>query len=177
MTSHIVNKKIEPKGYPGTLSNRVMDSLLRKKMGYHGVIFSDDMQMHAITKYYGLEDAIKLAINAGVDIMCFSNNIQGSEVRTVDKVHEIIKGFVASGQIKKERIDESFRRIMALKSKLKDPGAYYKDEIVSSRAEADVLRKQLADAQAKLRNIETENSKPASENSSSKKEKKKKGKN
>ena len=177
MTSHIVNKKIEPKGYPGTLSNRVMDSLLRKKMGYRGVIFSDDMQMHAITKHYGLEDAIKLAINAGVDIMCFSNNIQGSEVRTVDKVHEIIKGFVASGQIKKERIDESFNRIMILKSKLKDPGAYYKEEIIATRAEAEELRKQLEDTQAKLKNAESANSKPNSENSSSKKEKRKKGKN
>jgi len=153
MTSHIVNKKIEPKGYPGTLSNRVMDSLLRKKMGYRGVIFSDDMQMHAITNHYGLEDAIKLAINAGVDIMCFSNNIQGSEVRTVDKVHEIIKGFVASGQITKERIDESFKRIMILKLKLKDEGEYYRKEIEMYRQQALKNEEELQKQQTQLRKI------------------------
>jgi beta-N-acetylhexosaminidase len=176
MTSHIVNKKIDPKGYPGTLSNRVMDSLLRKKMGYRGVIFSDDMQMHAITEHYGLEDAIKLAINAGVDIMCFSNNIQGSEVRTVDKVHQIIKEFVSNGQIKRERIDESFKRIMILKSKLKDPGEYYKADMKASRAEQEKLRKQLAEAEEKLKEAEAKLLITPSENKPSRKEKKKRNK-
>jgi beta-N-acetylhexosaminidase len=142
MTSHIVNKKLEPKGYPGTLSNRVMDSLLRRQMGYKGVIFSDDMQMHAITEHYGFEEAIKLAILAGVDIMCFSNNIQGSEARTVDRVHKIIRDFVDNGTIKKERIDESFKRIMQLKLKLKDEGEYYREEIARSRAIAAVNERQ-----------------------------------
>ena len=82
------------------------------------------MQMHAITKHYGLEEAIKLAINGGVDIMTFSNNIQGSDVRTVDRVHEIIRKMVEGGEIKKERIDESFKRIMKLKSRLQNPIDY-----------------------------------------------------
>ncbi len=115
MTSHIVNKNLDKKGLPGTLSKSVIDSLLRKRIGFNGVVFSDDMQMQAITSHYGFEEAIKLAINAGVDIMCFSNNIQGNEIRTVDKVHSIIKKFVASGEISKSRIDESFKRIMDLK--------------------------------------------------------------
>ena len=80
--------------------------------------------MHAITKHYGLEEAIKLTINGGVDIMTFSNNIQGSDVRTVDRVHEIIRKMVEGGVIKKERIDESFKRIMKLKSRLQNPIDY-----------------------------------------------------
>ena len=118
MTSHIVNKNIDPKGLPGTLSNRAIDSLLRKKIGFQGVVFTDDMQMHAITKYFGLQETIRLAIKAGVDIMCFSNNIQGSDDRTVDKVHKIIREFVDKGEISRERIDASYRRIMAVKQKL-----------------------------------------------------------
>ena len=86
-------------------------------MGYQGVIFSDDMQMNAIAKQYGLEESIKLCINAGVDILCFSNNFQNSEERTVDKLHSIIRHFVEKGEIKKGRIDESYRRIMKLKTK------------------------------------------------------------
>ncbi len=119
MTSHIVNKNLDKKALPGTLSKSVIDSLLRKRIGFNGVVFTDDMQMQAITSHYGFEEAIKLAINAGVDIMCFSNNIQGNEVRTVDKVHSIIKKFVASGEIPKSRIEESFKRIMELKKNLK----------------------------------------------------------
>lgn len=120
MTSHIVNKNLDPSGLPGTLSKRVIDSLLRKKMGFNGLIFTDDMQMHAITKHFGLEEAIRLAILAGVDVMCFSNNIQGSEERTADKVHRIILDFVRKGQISPERIDQSYRRIMAVKKKWLD---------------------------------------------------------
>jgi len=115
MTSHIVNKNLDHSALPGTLSKPMLDSLLRKKLGYHGVIFSDDMQMRAIASNYGLDEAIKLAVNAGVDVMCFSNNIQGVEDRTVDRVHDIIRGFVESGAIPRTRIDESFRRIMELK--------------------------------------------------------------
>ena len=73
--------------------------------------------MHAITKHFGLEEAIRLAILAGVDIMCFSNNIQGSEERTADKVHRIILDYVKTGAISAERIDQSYRRIMASKKK------------------------------------------------------------
>lgn len=119
MTSHIVNRNLDPTGLPGTLSNRVIDSLLRKQMGFKGVVFSDDMQMQAIAKNFTLEQTIKLAINASVDIMCFSNNIPGSEERTVDRVHRIIKKMVQTGEIKRERIAESYKRIMELKKKIK----------------------------------------------------------
>jgi len=118
MTSHIVNKKLDPKALPGTLSKSMLDSILRKKLGFNGVVFSDDMQMKAIASNYGLEEAIKLAVNAGVDIMCFSNNIQGVEERTVDKVHGIIKKFVSSGIIPKTRIDEAYKRIIRLKKRI-----------------------------------------------------------
>jgi beta-N-acetylhexosaminidase len=118
MTSHIVNKSLDAGGNPGTLSRDIIEGILRKRLKFDGVVFSDDMQMHAITKHYGLEEAIKLAVNAGVDIMTFSNNISGTEERTVDKVHQIIKAFVQKGDIPVARIDQSYRRIMKLKKQL-----------------------------------------------------------
>ena len=118
MSAHIVNKKIDRKGLPGTLSKSVLDSLLRKKLHYQGVVFSDAMEMKAIAANYGLEEAIKLAINAGIDILCFAHNIPGMDEHTGDGVHALIKKFVASGEIPKARIDESFRRIMRLKKML-----------------------------------------------------------
>jgi beta-N-acetylhexosaminidase len=94
MTAHIVNKKLDTKGNPGTLSNDIITGILRNRLNFNGVVFSDDMQMHAISKHYGFEDAVRLAILAGVDIMTFSNNIAGTDERTVDKVHAIIKKMV-----------------------------------------------------------------------------------
>jgi beta-N-acetylhexosaminidase len=149
MSAHIVNAELDQRKLPGTLSSRMIDSLLRKTMRYDGVVFSDDMQMHAITKQYGMEEAIKLAIHAGVDILCFSNNIMGSEVRTVDKVHEIIRKLVENETISKERIDESFERIMKLKGRLSSsPEEYYRVELIKAKAEF-VRQQQLAESMLK----------------------------
>ncbi len=142
MTAHIVNKQLDPRGYPGTLSSRMIDSLLRKQFRFDGVVFSDDMQMQAITKQYGLEESIKLAINAGVDILCFSNNILGSEERTVDKVHSIIRSLVERGEIKPERIDESFSRILKFKFRTgQTEQEYLKHQVEDLQKELALLKK------------------------------------
>jgi beta-N-acetylhexosaminidase len=141
MTAHIVNKNLDENGLPGTLSKKITTDLLRNKLSYKGVVFSDDMQMHAITKHYPLEESIRLAIDAGVDILLFSNNIQGSQERTVDKVHEIIRKLVEKGTISKERIDESFERIMKLKGRLSSSQEeYYRTELIKAKTELEKQR-------------------------------------
>ncbi len=156
MTAHIVNKKLDTRGYPGTLSDKVMDSLLRKGMGYQGVIFSDDMQMNAISKQYGLEESIRLSINAGVDILCFSNNIQSSEERTVDKVHGIIRHFVETGEITRARIEESYRRIMKLKSSINPTqDEEFRVQLNAAAAQIKILKEEIE----QLKNLETKQKK------------------
>jgi beta-N-acetylhexosaminidase len=152
MTSHIVNRKLDDEGNPGTLSHDVLTGILRDKLKFDGVVFTDDMQMHAITKHYGLEDAIRLAINGGVDIMTFSNNIQGSDERTVDKVHSIIKDFVKKGIIKRERIDESYARVMKLKSRLAqgNQSIEYQQALQKSAHELAEAERKLQEANEKL---------------------------
>jgi beta-N-acetylhexosaminidase len=150
MTSHIVNKKLDPSGYPGTLSTEILTGILRKKLGFKGVIFTDDMQMHAIAKNFGLEEAIKLAIQGGVDIMTFSNNISGSEERTVDRVHYIIRSMVKRGEISASRIDESYKRIMQLKKKLDPSRDFYHEEFLQTQA----LLKQKAEVAQEKENLE-----------------------
>ncbi len=115
MTAHIINYKLNPDSLPATLSSIVNDSLLRKKLGFDGVIFSDDMQMKAISKNYGLKNAVYLAINSGVDVLMFSNNISGVGEQTIDKVHTIIKELISEGKITEERIKQSFERILQFK--------------------------------------------------------------
>jgi beta-N-acetylhexosaminidase len=154
MTSHIVNRNLDKQGRPGTLSSDILDGILRKRLNFNGLVFSDDMQMHAIAKHYGLDEAIHLAISAGVDIMTFSNNITGSDERTVDRVHAIIRALVEKGEITRERIDQSFRRIMKVKSQLENG-----DRIA-------LLKKQLAQTQAQLDHVLVENQKLVQENQS-----------
>ncbi|MGW8161259.1 MAG: glycoside hydrolase family 3 N-terminal domain-containing protein, partial [Desulfobulbales bacterium] len=49
MTAHVVNRQLDAKGLPATLSEAVIGGLLRKKLGFNGVTISDDLQMKAIT--------------------------------------------------------------------------------------------------------------------------------
>lgn len=162
MTSHIVNRKLDKNGNPGTLSADVLTGILRARLKFNGVIFTDDMQMHAISKHFGLEESIRLAIQGGVDIMTFSNNIQETEDRTVDKVHSIIYKMVESGQVSRQRIDESYRRIMKLKQRLSenDLAAHYQQELERSNQELANVNSQLKAAEAKIKTLEASASAP-----------------
>jgi beta-N-acetylhexosaminidase len=176
MTAHIVNKKLDERGLPGTLSKKITVDLLRNKMHYNGVVFSDAMEMHAIAKNYSVEKAILLAIDAGVDILTFSHEIEGISGRTTDKVHEIIRKLVEDGSITSERIDQSFDRIMLLKKRLNtNVENYYRRELMKAQAENQRLN------QAAERNYElvkqVEKEAGAKQKSESKKEKKKRKKN
>ncbi len=116
MTAHIFNAKLDPR-YPATLSSKVITGILRDEIGFDGVIITDDMNMKAITEFYGREDAIRRAINAGADILLFGNNLV-YDPEIVKTAHGIIRVLVDSGKISKERIAESYERIMRLKSGL-----------------------------------------------------------
>lgn len=117
MTAHIFNAKLDP-AVPATLSPKIMAGILRDSLKYNGVIISDDMQMGAIADHYGLENALEQAINAGVDIVCFGNNLS-YDPAIITKVHTIIKRLVAEKKVSSERIDESYRRVLRLKQKIR----------------------------------------------------------
>lgn len=118
MTAHIVNKHLDANKLPATLSPFIVNNILRGVLQYDGVVFSDDMQMHAISRHYGFEQSIKMAIEAGVDVLMFANNVPGNERRTSSEIHAVIKELVVSGQIEESRIKRSYDRIMLLKTKL-----------------------------------------------------------
>jgi beta-N-acetylhexosaminidase len=157
MSAHIVNRKLDPAGNPGTLSAPILTGILRNELGFNGVVFSDDMQMHAITEHYGLEEAIRMAIGAGIDIMTFSNNISGSDERTVDKVHSVIRDMVSKGVITEARIDASFDRIMKLKKEhaLADRTIALKRELESVKAALHKTDEVLREANEALREQES----------------------
>lgn len=115
MTAHIFNATLDST-YPATLSKPIITGILRDSLGFNGVVMSDDLQMKAIQTQYGLKETIKMSIEAGVDILSFANNsIFDAEIAA--KAHSTIKGLIDEGAISKERIDQSYRRIMELKRK------------------------------------------------------------
>ena len=118
MTAHVFNAQLDSL-YPATLSKKVMTDLLRKQLQWDGVIISDDMHMGAISKHYGLEIALEKAINAGVDIVMFSNNSPDFyDAEATSKAVRLIKKLIKEGKISEERIDEAYERIVRLKEGL-----------------------------------------------------------
>ncbi|MCF8105521.1 MAG: glycoside hydrolase family 3 protein [Desulfohalobiaceae bacterium] len=116
MTGHLFNARLDPE-FPASLSPEIVNGLLRRKLGFSGVVVSDDLQMKAITNHYGLKETVRRSIEAGVDILLFGNNLE-YDPEIADKVLKLIQEMVAAGEIEPARIRRSFERIMDLKSKV-----------------------------------------------------------
>ncbi len=116
MTAHIFNARLDPE-FPATLSPAILQGVLRDRLGFTGVVLTDDMQMGAITKNYGFKQSIARAIRAGADILVFGNNLHYDPDITA-KVIENIKNMIAEGTLSRDRIRLSYDRIMQLKTKL-----------------------------------------------------------
>lgn len=114
MTAHVFNRHLDPK-YPATLSYAVTTGLLRDRLDFDGVIVSDDLQMEAIASHYSLEETVTLAINAGVDMLLFGNQLGNNDAA---ELIDLIEKQVRSGAIPYERIEAANRRIDELKGSL-----------------------------------------------------------
>jgi len=117
MVAHVFNKKLDKK-YPASLSYKTITTMLREKLGYQGVVITDDLQMGAISKKYGLRNTLKLAINAGDDILLIGNQLDPKKVKSTKKLVNTIRSLIKTGEVKEERIDKAYTRIQELKLKL-----------------------------------------------------------
>jgi beta-N-acetylhexosaminidase len=121
MTAHVFNARLDPR-HPATLSRAVISSLLRKKLGFTGVVVTDDLQMRAVTSRYGLKEALGLAVNAGADILLIGNNLE-HDPDIAPKALDLLMELVAEGVVSPERIRESAARVQELKARrLAAPG-------------------------------------------------------
>lgn len=116
MTAHVFNASLDST-YPATLSYATVSGLLRNQLGYGGVVVSDAMSMKAISTMFGGDQAIELAVNAGVDILLYTRNLDSTGESTARHIVELIERRVKEGGISEARIDESYGRIIALKQK------------------------------------------------------------
>ncbi|QOX77956.1 glycoside hydrolase family 3 [Trichlorobacter lovleyi] len=120
MTAHTFNTAIDP-DYPATLSRATIDGILRKQLGFDGVVVSDDLYMGAIIQHYSYETAVEKAINAGVDLLVVANDkLYSSDI--MPRTIELLLNLVQQGRIPRERIEQACRRIMAMKQRIINPG-------------------------------------------------------
>ncbi len=116
MVSHIFNENLDTL-YPATLSYDTVGSLLRREMGFKGVVITDDLDMGAIKHKFDLEETVIQAINAGNDILLFSNR-KPNNPNLADDISKIIKNAILEGLIEPIRIQQSYDRITKLKRTL-----------------------------------------------------------
>lgn len=109
MSAHVMHREIDPDA-PATLSAAFLTGMLRRDMGFDGILFSDDMQMGAIREEFGLEEAVVRAVLAGVDVLVFGNN-SVYEPDIVPRAHAILREAVRDGRIPAGRLRESAERI------------------------------------------------------------------
>jgi beta-N-acetylhexosaminidase len=108
MIGHIALPALDPSGEAATLSEAIVDGLLRKDLGFDGVVVTDAMEMHAITKRYSSAEAATRAFCAGVDV-----------IELPEEPEEALRGLLDAaerGDIPEERIARSAARIQALKT-------------------------------------------------------------
>lgn len=74
MAAHIINRRVDSE-YPATLSAKFLQDILRKQLGFDGVIISDDLCMGAIVQQYSFDQAVVRSLAAGCDILIISKNI------------------------------------------------------------------------------------------------------
>jgi beta-N-acetylhexosaminidase len=116
MTAHIHHRGWD-EDLPVTLSRRVLQGILREKLGYAGVIISDDLQMGAIVKRYSLEEACILAVEGGVDILLASDNSpEGDDPELFMRIYSALIQGIEKGRISSTQIETAHSRIRALKS-------------------------------------------------------------
>jgi beta-N-acetylhexosaminidase len=108
MTAHVVYSALD-RGYPATLSAKIIGELLRGELRYDGVVFSDDLEMKAVSEKHSAEEAATLAVTAGVDELLFCHDN--------DRAAAALDALCRGDQELVNRIEESYRRIRKLKKR------------------------------------------------------------
>jgi beta-N-acetylhexosaminidase len=116
MTAHVLIPALDD-ARPATLSPRIVDGILKKKLGYSGLVVTDDLDMKAISATYGASDAVVAAIGAGCDavLMC------GTNQETQAGALEALIYAVESGTLPLKRVEDALARHRRVKERFLAP--------------------------------------------------------
>lgn len=110
MTAHVLYPAFDRK-YPATLSPGIVGDLLRGELHFDGVLFSDDLEMGAISRNFEPEEAVFRSVDAGVDVLLFSRR----KDLPVGAFELLVREAGRSAKLR-ERMEKSSKRIEDLKA-------------------------------------------------------------
>jgi beta-N-acetylhexosaminidase len=139
MSAHITFNEIDknftvskkdslPIGMPATLSSYILTDLLRQQMKFEGIVFSDAMNMKAITSHFGPAEAAIRAVSAGADVVLMPYDMK--------LVYEGLLDAVKSGELSEDRVDEAVERILQMKQTV----YFNKDEVFEEMSLSDAFK-------------------------------------
>jgi beta-N-acetylhexosaminidase len=117
MVGHLILDGYSDGQAPASLSRGTVTRLLRKELGYEGLIITDDLDMAAVRASYGVVDAFVRAVAAGNDLILAANT-RSPDADMIRKVTKAIIAAVERGEIDRRQIEVSYNRILAAKSQL-----------------------------------------------------------
>lgn len=139
MTAHVKYPALDPE-YPATLSRTILQDILRLELGFKGLIISDDLEMKAIVDHYGIDEATKLAMNAGMDIFLVCHSID----RQVEVLETMLRETEA-GRYPKHLWERGYKRIHDIKARhfrvVRTIDRSHARELVGNREHARISRR------------------------------------
>ncbi len=119
MTAHLVSRRLDDSGLPATLSPTVITDLLRRRLGFDGVVFSDDLQMRAIRDGWSYAEAVQRAVLAGVDVLVVGNNLIDDPLAVRQGIRAV-RELLENDRIEPGRIRGSLARIAQFKHTIEE---------------------------------------------------------
>jgi beta-N-acetylhexosaminidase len=108
---------------PSSLAPEWITGVLREELGFEGVVISDDLEMGAIRAHFSLEETVVRAVRAGMDVLLFSNTAK-PRASLAREIRDILLAEAEADPAFAARIEESYRRIVALKAQIGEPDAH-----------------------------------------------------
>ena len=114
MTAHVVFEQVDP-SVPATMSRKAITDLLRNEIGFEGAVFSDDLEMKAVSDRYSIEEAGVLAIEAGCDILLVCSDLEAAA-----RLRDTLAREAGRSTAFETRLSEARRRADALRGRIAD---------------------------------------------------------
>lgn len=116
MTAHVLTPGLEPENLPATLSRRMLSGVLRGRLGFDGVIFTDSLGMGAVAATYGTAEAAVLALAAGADVLLVGADA-GRPASERPEAMDRVELAVRTGRVPVARLDAAVLRVLRLKER------------------------------------------------------------
>lgn len=123
---------------PSSLSFNFTTKLLREELGFRGIAVTDDLEMGAILKNYGIGEACKMAILAGEDMLAIC-----ADAKNIREGFKAVFEAVRSGEISETRIDESLGRIAGVKNLINSPLPFNENRLRELSAQIAELKERI----------------------------------